>query len=169
MVYVYATILTAFNLLFWVAILFGLPGAWLMILAAAAMDWWLGDETMFGWPVLLTVVALATLGEFLEFILSATGSRSAGGTRRAAALAIAGGIVGAIVGTAFPPPLLGTLIGASLGAFAGSMLGDLWARRPLIHSIEAGRGAALGRFLGTVAKMVVGGVIVAILGAAAFF
>lgn len=169
MVYVYATILTAFNLVFWASILFGLPGAWLMILAAAATDWWLGDAPMFGWPVLLTAVGLAALGEILEFVLGAAGSRSAGGTRRAAALAIAGGIIGAIVGTAFPPPLLGTLIGASLGAFAGSILGDLWAGRPLIHSIDAGRGAALGRFMGTVAKVVVGGIIVVILAAAAFF
>ncbi|MFO8152942.1 DUF456 domain-containing protein [Thioalkalivibrio sp.] len=168
MVYAYATILTILNLAFWASILFGLPGTWLMILAAAATDWWLADTAMFGWPVLLTAIMLATLGEILEFFLSAAGSRGAGGTRRAAALAIAGGIVGAIAGTAFPVPLLGTLIGASLGAFAGSLLGDLWAGRPVLHSIEAGRGAAAGRFWGTVAKVVVGGVIVATLGVAAF-
>ncbi len=168
MIYVYATILTISNLLFWASILFGLPGTWLMILAAAATDLWLVDEAMFGWPVLLTAVVLATLGEILEFYLGAAGSRAAGGSRRAAALAIAGGIIGAIVGTAFPVPLLGTLIGASLGAFIGSLLGDLWAGRPMFLSVEAGRGAAAGRFWGTVAKMAVGGVIVVILGVAAF-
>ncbi|MFO8005653.1 DUF456 domain-containing protein [Thioalkalivibrio sp.] len=168
MVYVYATILTLFNLVFWVSILFGLPGTWLMILAAGATDWWLADNAMFGWPVLLTAIALATLGEILEFFLGAAGSRAAGGSRRAATLAIVGGIVGAIAGTAFPIPLLGTLIGASLGAFIGSLLGDLWAGRPIFHSVEAGRGAAAGRFWGTVAKMVVGAAIVVLLGAAAF-
>ncbi|TVP87170.1 MAG: DUF456 domain-containing protein [Thioalkalivibrio sp.] len=168
MIYVYATILTLSNLLFWVGILFGLPGTWLMILAAAAADWWLVDEAMFGWPVLATAIGLATLGEILEFYLGAAGSRAAGGSRRAAGLAIAGGIVGAIVGTAFPVPLLGTLIGASLGAFVGSLLGDLWAGRAIFQSVEAGRGAAAGRFWGTVAKMAVGGAIVVILGVAAF-
>lgn len=168
MIYVYATILTISNLVFWASILFGLPGTWLMILTAAAVDMWLVDEVMFGWPVLLIAILLATLGEILEFYLGAAGSRAAGGSRRAAALAIAGGIVGAIAGTAFPVPVLGTLIGASLGAFVGSLLGDFWAGRAILQSVDAGREAAAGRFWGTVAKMAVGGAIVVILGFAAF-
>lgn len=167
MIYLYATILVLLNLVFWVAILFGLPGTWLMILAAAVTDWWLTDATLFGWPVLAGAIGLATLGEILEFFLGAAGSRGAGGSRRAAALAIAGGIVGAILGTPVAP-ILGTLIGASIGAFAGSILGDVWAGRPLFRSVEAGKGAAMGRFWGTVAKMVAGGIIVVILGVAAF-
>jgi hypothetical protein len=54
--------------------------------------------------------------------------------------------VGKLVGTALPVPLVGTLIGACLGAFAGSLLGDLWAGSPLFPSVEAGWGAAVGRF-----------------------
>jgi uncharacterized protein YqgC (DUF456 family) len=108
------------------------------------------------------------LGEVLEFMLGAAGARQAGASKRAAALAIAGGILGAIIGTPFPIPVAGTLIGACVGAFAGSLLGDLWARRPLLHSVEAGRGAAVGRFWGTIAKMFVGGAIVLMLGIAAF-
>jgi hypothetical protein len=54
--------------------------------------------------------------------------------------------VGRIVGTALLVPLVGTLIGACLGAFAGSLLGDLWAGSPLFPSVEAGWGAAVGRF-----------------------
>jgi uncharacterized protein len=84
-------------------------------------------------------------------------------------LAIIGSFVGGIVGTALPVPIVGTLTGACLGTFGGSLLGDLWAGRPLFQSLEAGRGAAVGRFWGTVAKLAVGAVIVIILTIAAFF
>jgi uncharacterized protein YqgC (DUF456 family) len=109
------------------------------------------------------------LGEILEFVLGAAGARKAGGSKRAAALAIMGGLLGAVLGTPLPIPIVGTLIGACLGAFAGSLLGDLWAGRPLLRSVGAGRGAAVGRLWGTIAKMLVGAVIVILLGAAPFW
>lgn len=168
MIYVYAVVLTIFNLLFWFSILFNLPGTWLMVLLATLFELWQPGEFMFGWPVLYVAVGLAVLGEALEFVLAAAGARQAGGSKRAAALAIAGGVLGAIMGTALPIPIAGTLIGACIGAFAGSLLGDLWARRPFLRSMQAGRGAAVGRFWGTVAKATVGGVIVFVLGIAAF-
>ncbi len=168
MVFVYAALLTVLNLIFWLAIVFGLPGTWLMILSAAVADWWLAETPLFGTPVLLAAVGLAVLGEILEFFLSAAGSRGAGGSRRGAALAILGGIVGAILGTPIPVPLLGTLIGACIGAFVGALIGDVWAGRPLFHSMAAGKGAAVGRFWGTVSKLIVGGVLVLLLGVAAF-
>lgn len=169
MVYVFATVLTVFNLVFWFGILFNLPGTWLMVLLATAVEWWTPGVFMFSWTVLFVAAGLAMLGEVLEFFLGAAGARQAGASKRAAALAIVGAILGAIVGTPLPIPFVGTLIGACLGAFAGSLLGDLWARRPLLHSVEAGRGAAIGRFWGTAAKSVIGGVIVIVLGIAAFF
>lgn len=168
MIYLYAVVLTLFNLLFWVGILFNLPGTWLMVLFATLLELWQPGEFMFSWTVLYVAVGLAMLGEALEFMLGAAGARQAGGSKRGAALAIAGGIVGAILGTPFPIPIAGTLIGACIGAFVGSLVGDLWARRPLLHSVEAGRGAAAGRLWGTIAKMAVGAVIVVILGIAAF-
>jgi uncharacterized protein YqgC (DUF456 family) len=168
MLYVYATLLTLCNLVFLAGVLFNLPGTWLMVLLAAGVEWWTPEEFMFGWPVLYTVGGLALLGEFLEFVFSAAGSRQAGGSKRGAGFAIAGGVVGAVFGTALPLPVVGTLIGASIGAFAGSILGDLWAGRPLVHSIDAGRGAAVGRFMGTVAKLAIGAIMVVILAVAAF-
>lgn len=169
MVYVYAVVLTVLNLLFWVGILVGLPGTWLMILVSALLEWWQPGHFMFSWTVLLVAAGLALLGEVLEFVLGAAGSRQAGGSKRAAALAIIGSLIGAIAGTALPAPIVGTLIGACLGAFAGSLLGDLWAGRPLFRSFEAGWGAAVGRFWGTIAKLVIGAVIVVLLALAAFF
>jgi uncharacterized protein YqgC (DUF456 family) len=100
------------------------------------------------WTVLSVATGLAALGKVLEFVLGAAGSRRAGGSRRAAALAIVGSLIGGIAGTALPVPMVGTLIGTRLGAFAGSLLGGLWAGRPLFPSFEAGWGAAIGRFWG---------------------
>ena len=167
MIYIYVTGLTVLNLMFWAAILFNLPGTWLMVLLAALIEWWQPDEFLYSWPVLYAAAGLALLGEILEFSLGASGARRAGGSKRGAALAIIGGIVGAVMGTPFAP-ILGTLIGACLGAFAGSLLGDIWAGRPIGHSIDAGTGAAAGRFWGTIAKMAVGGMIVVLLAVAPF-
>jgi uncharacterized protein YqgC (DUF456 family) len=169
MLYVYATLLTLCNLVFLVGVFFNLPGTWLMVLLATAVEWWNPGEYMFGWPVLYAAGGLALLGELFEFVFSAAGTRKAGGSKRAAAIAIVGGVIGAILGTALPVPVAGTLIGASIGAFGGSLLGDLWAGRPLFHSIEAGRGAAIGRLLGTVSKVLIGAVMVLILAVAAYF
>jgi uncharacterized protein len=169
MVYVYAVVLTLLNLVFWVGILFNLPGTWLMILVPALLEWWQPGQFMYSWTVLFVAAGLAVLGEVLEFVLGAAGSRHAGGSKRAAALAILGSLVGGIVGTALPVPIVGTLVGACLGAFAGSLIGDLWAGRPLFPSFEAGWGAAVGRFWGTLSKLAIGAIIVAILAVAAFF
>lgn len=169
MIYVYAVVLTVLNLAFWVGILFNLPGTWLMVLVTALLKWWQPAYIQVSWTVLGVALGLAALGEVLEFVLGAAGSRHAGGSTRAAALAIVGSLVGGIVGMALPVPLLGTLIGACLGAFAGSLIGDLWAGRPLFPSFEAGWGAAVGRFWGTLAKLAIGALIVVLLALAAFF
>lgn len=169
MVYVSAVVLTVLNLVFWVGILFTLPGTWLMVLVTAVLTWWQPGYVQVSWTVLGMAAGLAVLGEVLEFVLGAAGSRHAGGSTRAAALAIVGSLIGGILGTALPVPIVGTLIGACLGAFIGSLIGDLWAGRPLFPSFEAGWGAAVGRFWGTMSKLAVGAIIVVILALAAFF
>lgn len=168
MIYAYAAVLTFFNLLFLIGILFNLPGTWLMLLAAILVDWLQPDVSMFGTPVLVGAVLLALAGELAEFVLGAAGARRSGGSRRGAALAIAGGVVGAVLGLAIPVPVLGSLIGASAGAFVGAVFGDLWAGRRVDHSMESGRGAAYGRFWGTAAKTMLGGIIFVMLTIAAF-
>jgi uncharacterized protein YqgC (DUF456 family) len=169
MVYVYAVVLTLLNLAFWFGIMFNVPGTWLMILFPAILEWWQPGQFMFSWTVLFVALGFAVLGEVLEFVLGAAGSRRAGGSKRAAALAIGGGFIGGIVGTALPVPLFGTLGGACLGAFIGALSGDLWAGHTLSRSIEVGRSAAVGQLSGTVAKLAVGAVIWVIVAFAAFF
>jgi hypothetical protein len=169
MIYVYASLLTLLNIVFWVSIVVNLPGTWLMVLVSALVEWWQPETFMYSWTVLFVAGGLAVLGEVIEFALGAVGSRHAGGSPRGAALAIIGSIIGGILGTLLPVPIVGTLLGACLGAFVGSVVGDLWAGRPLFQSVRAGRGAAVGRFWGTISKLAVGAVIVVVLGLAAFF
>jgi uncharacterized protein YqgC (DUF456 family) len=168
MIYVYAILLTLLNLAFWASILVSVPGTWLMLLVSVLVEWWHPGTFLYSWTVLLVAGGLAVLGEVLEFALGAVWSRQAGGSPRGAVLAILGSIVGGILGTALPVPIVGTLIGACLGAFTGSVVGDLWTGQPLVRSISAGRGAAVGRFWGTMSKLTVGAVMVVILGLAAF-
>ena len=168
MVYVYAVVLTLINLLCWVSILFGLPGTWLMVLFPVLLKWWQPDQFMVSWTVIEVAVGLAVLGEVLEFVLGAAGSRRTGGSTRGAVLALVGSIVGGIMGIALPVPLVGPLLGACLGAFVGALLGNLWAGRTLFQSLAAGRGAAMGQFWGTVLKLAIGAIIAIMLAIAAF-
>jgi uncharacterized protein YqgC (DUF456 family) len=140
-----------------------------MVLVTAVLKWWQPGYVLVSWTVLGVAAGLALLGEVLEFALGAAGARHSGGSTRATALAILGSLIGGIVGTALPVSLVGTLLGACLGAFAGSLIGDLWAGRPLFPSFEAGWGAAVGRFWGTISKLTIGAIIVVVLALAAFF
>jgi uncharacterized protein len=140
-----------------------------MVLVTAVLKWWQPGYVQVSWTMLGLATGLAVLGEVLECVLGAAGSRRTGGSPRAAALAIVGSLIGGILGTALPVPIVGTLIGACLGAFMGSLIGDLWAGRPLFPSFEAGWGAAVGRFWGRVSKLAIGAIMVVVPALAAFF
>ncbi len=147
----------------WLAQLVGLPGNWAIVTVAALYAWLLPGEhlTAIGWRAVGILLALAVLGEIVEFAAGAVGVSTAGGSRRGAVLAIAGSLVGGIVGLfiGLPIPVIGSLVSAvlfgGLGALAGAVLGETWKGRDFDASLEIGKAAFLGRLLGTVAKMVV--------------
>ncbi len=133
-----------------------LPGTWLIVLATGLVAWWRWDQQTIGWYALAAVLGLAILGEVLEFIAGALGARTAGASKRAAAIAIVGGVIGAIAGTPLIPiPIVGTLVGAAIGAGLGSVLGDKWAGRQWGEALKGGQGAAIGKLGGSVAKLTV--------------
>ena len=140
----------------------------MMILFPVLLKWWQPDQFMVSWTVLGVAVGLAALGEVLDLVLGAAGSRRTGGTTRGAVLALAGSIVGGLMGVALPVPLVGPLLGACLGAFVGALVGNLWAGRKLFQSLAAGRGAAIGQFWGTILKLALGAIIAIILTIDAF-
>jgi uncharacterized protein YqgC (DUF456 family) len=147
----------------WLVQLVGLPGNWAIVIIAALYAWLLPGEhaTAIGWRAVGILLALAVLGEIVEFAAGAMGVSTAGGSRRGAVLAIAGSLVGGIVGlfVGLPIPVVGSLVSAvlfgGLGALVGAMLGETWKGRDFDASLEIGKAAFLGRLLGTVAKMVI--------------
>ena len=84
-------------------------------------------------------------------------------------MALFGSVVGAVVGmfVGIPIPIVGSLIAAivfaGLGAAAGAVLGEsLFGSSQWNSSREIGLAAFRGRVLGTLAKMLVGSVMVAV-------
>ncbi len=170
MLYVYATGLVLANVVWLFLTVLGLPGNWLMVLTAAVMTWWTwGEDPMFSITVLIAATVIGLVGELLEFLLGAVGARKAGGSRRAAAMSIVGAVAGGIVATfLIPIPILGTLIGVCAGAFIGATTTEIVIGKEIGASLQSGRGAAVGRLYGTVAKVIVGGLMFALLAVAAF-
>ncbi len=154
----------------WVLTLFGLPGIWLIPLAGVGFDFLVSSHPRLEvtWPVILALVLLGMVGEACEFLAGAAGVARQGGSRFSAFLALvgsfAGGIVGAVVG--LPIPVIGSVVGvllfASLGALVGAVLGEDFHGRDFNGSLGVGVAAFWGRLLGSLAKTLVGGIMVAV-------
>jgi uncharacterized protein len=155
---------------FWSLNLFGLPGNWLIVAASFLYAWLIsGDGSgVMRWTVVAIVTSLALVGELVELGASATGVRRVGGSRRGAVMALIGSVVGAMTGlfVGVPIPVIGSVIAAflfaGLGAFFGAMLGELTAGRSLTSSWKIGRAAFRGRLFGTLAKALIGAVMVGV-------
>lgn len=154
----------------WFLTLVGMPGNWLMVLAAAIYRVWGPQEERIALATstVIVLLSLAILGEILEFVLGAVTATRAGGGRRAAVGALAGGMAGAIGGmfVGIPIPIIGSLISAVLFAAFGAMVGAYLAQSSMREWQEQqkawtiGKAAFWGRLGGTVAKLGVGTVMV---------
>lgn len=171
--WLWAVLLLLFMLACWATNLIGLPGNWLGLAAAALYAWLMPDHRCdFGWLVLIILLVLAIVGEIVEGVAGAAGSTHAGGSRRSAVLAILGaglgGILGLFVGIPIPVigPVIAALLFSSVGALAGGMLGEVWVGRTLPECWSVGHAAFWGRLFGTLGKVLVGGVMVAVVAAA---
>jgi uncharacterized protein YqgC (DUF456 family) len=170
----WACLLSVVLLVGWCLNVFGLPGNWMNVAAAACYAYLLpADERVsISWWVVGAVLLLAILGELVETLAGAAGASRAGGSWRGAALGIlgsfVGGVVGAIVGLPIPivGPIIAVLIFASAGALAGAMLGERWKGRDWETTWRVGHAAFWGRLLGTVGKVCIGSVIVVVVLAA---
>ncbi len=138
--------------------LVGLPGGWIMVTGAVAIELsdtlWGGSDT-WGWLTIGICLGLMIVGEIIELVASGLGSKVGGGSNRAMFGAIVGSVVGAILGTPLIPiPLIGTLIGAVLGAFIGTVLAELTHKEPpeMSQIAKSATGATIGRILGVLGK-----------------
>ena len=142
-------------------VLVSMPGTWIMIALAVGLEFlqrlWAptGSPWMFPWWIFIIVIAIAALGEFLEFIAGAFGAKKGGASKKGMLGALIGGVLGAIVGTfVIPIPLIGSLLGAIAGSALGAIIGELNAGPDveLKDTIKPATGAVIGRILGTLAK-----------------
>jgi len=161
MTWLWIALLIAALLTGWALTLLGMPGNWLMVAVAAIYAYFgpEGGRADLGTPMVLSLLAMATAGEWLEFLAGALGAAKGGGSRRGIVLAVAGsiafGLVGLFVGLPVPVvgPVLGAVLFAALGALVGAMIGERWRGRDWPTSWRVGRGAFIGRLLGTAAKL----------------
>jgi uncharacterized protein YqgC (DUF456 family) len=168
--YLVAIALIVLSCLAWLSTLLTLPGNWIVVGLAALFAWWFPAEAGRGiaWQTVGVAAALAAVGELIEFTAGAAGAAKHGASRRAVALSLIGAMLGSFAGlvVGLPIPVLGPLIvavvGGAAGAFAGAYLGETWKGRTEAEKIAAGHGAFMGRIWGTLGKLAVGAVIVAI-------
>ncbi|MBL1216286.1 MAG: DUF456 domain-containing protein [Planctomycetes bacterium] len=152
--------------------LIGLPGAWLVI-AVGIVCHWLQDWTWFSWWTIGGCIALALVGEVLEFASGAAGTHWAGGSKRSGAGALIGALVGGLAGSMFPP-IIGALIWGVVGAGVGAIVAeitvhdDTGAPRTMKQTLGIGGGAAAGRLAGTISKLAVTAIIAIVMFVAAW-
>lgn len=165
-----------FGLLCVLLVVAGLPGTWLLIAAAIAidcLDWlWLppGSPLTFHPLTIIAAVLVGLVGEALEFALSAAGAKRFGATKRGMLGAVIGGVVGALAGTALIwIPIVGTFIGALAGTAAGAIIGETSdGKKTMREAAQPAIGAVIGRVLGTLAKLPIAVIVLAILAVAVF-
>ena len=147
------TLVVSAWVLAWLLVIIGLAGTLLpalpgtpIMLAGMALMAWLNDFARIGLGTLLGLTALTLLAQFLDFVATAEGARRFGAGRGA----ILGATLGLLVGLFFGIP--GMLLGPFIGAVIGHRLGEA----TLDDSVRAGVGASIGVLVGTVAKIVIG-------------
>ncbi|MFM8357525.1 MAG: DUF456 family protein, partial [Verrucomicrobiota bacterium] len=124
------------------AVLPGLPGPPVILLAALCHRLWFGDRGAAGW-VLVLLALMTALSLVLDLLATAVGARKLGSTWRG----VMGATLGALLGLLWMP--LGLLLGPLLGAF----LLELSAGKEWREAGKAGAGAALGLLAGVAGKL----------------
>lgn len=163
LLYVTASLFVIIGAVCVLSILLTLPGSWIMIGLACAIELadglYLpeGDRATFGLWILLGCAVLAAIGEGLELLAGMLGARKAGSSRRGMFGALVGGILGAILGIFIPVPIIGSLIGAVIGTFVGAIVAETSHDGASVSgSIKPATGATIGRILGTLSKLPIG-------------
>ncbi len=141
--------------------IFGLPANWIILILVGLWKYIYPDAANLTTMFFVLMLTLAIIGEILEFALQVVKAKKYGSSSSGTFA----GVVGAIIGAIVLAPLffgIGALIGALLGAYIGCFIMEVAKGRPLSEAREAAFGAMVGRFLGTVVKCGIGGVMLAL-------
>jgi uncharacterized protein YqgC (DUF456 family) len=147
------TLLALVLLISLIIIPLGLPGTWVMLIAAMTYLW-LSPAAPFGWMVIVGCLVVAVIGEVLEFMFAAGYTKKYGGSNRAAWGAIIGGLIGVVIGV--PIPVIGSIIGGFVGAFAGALVAEFSTGTSAEGATRAATGATIGRAMAIALKTVAG-------------
>jgi uncharacterized protein len=169
-----AILLIVVLLICWMMSLLGMPGNWLIVAFTALYSYFVSTTSSeaIGWRVVGLLIVLAAIGEIVELLVGVAGTAKAGGSIRSNVLALFGSITGSILGVfiGLPIPLVGpifaALLFAALGAMVGAFIGETWAGKTSVDSWQVGKAAFIARLLGTLGKMLIGAVMVAVVLAA---
>ncbi len=136
-----------------------LPANW--VLLGGILLWsWTHPELNLGLSFFLPLIAIAVLGEAIEFASQYIGGKKYGATGKGNLGAFIGAIIGAIACAPFFFGL-GALFGAVGGAYFGCFVFERIHGRPADEAWRAAKGAMLGRVLGLIVKIGLGGVMFA--------
>ena len=102
---------------------------------------------------ILTLLIIAVIIEFLEYLIIAFGARRYGATKLGVIAAILGGVGGSISGF-FISPVLGAIIGGFIGVIVGTLGIELIRGKSIRDSLYATFGAVLGRVGGLTIKAI---------------
>ena len=130
--------------------LIGLPGNWLIFLAAAGYGYWQQFTSING-TLLLLLFGLLLLGEVVEFAAGAWGAKKEKASLAAMAAASLGGVAGGLLGTALLP-VIGSLLGAFGGAFLASYGIEYWVTGNREKSVRVGKSVLAAQAAGMVIK-----------------
>lgn len=163
---VWAVLLVIASVVSWLLNLVGLPGNWLIVLCGGLYAQFgpAMGRTDIDFKIVITLAILALCGELIELGAGAVGTKKAGGSKRGAVLALIGSLIGGTLGlfVGSPIPVIGPIVAAvvfaGLGALAGAVLGERWKGRDLEESLRVGEAAFWSRLLGTLGKVLIGGV-----------
>lgn len=133
--------------------LIGLPGNWLIFLAAAGYGW-LRDFNGMSVNFFLLLLGLLLLGELVEFVAGAVGAKRQKASLPTIVAAAIGGVAGGITGTLLMP-VVGSLLGAFGGAFLASYGVEYLITGNSSQSAKVAKGVLVAQLAGMVVKTAV--------------
>ncbi len=137
----------------WLLAVFQLPGTWFILAATTVYDWHFEWKSI-TWQVLAVMAVLAVVAEVADLLAGMKGAQKAGASRAASWGALVGGICGMIAFTPLIPiPILGSILGGLLGCFGGAFIVERYFHGDTGKSAKVGLGAAIGRLVGLLIKL----------------
>ena len=140
--------------------IFNLPGNFVILGLSVLLGWYDSFENI-NIKIVVILVALALLGELVEFLVGVIGAKKYNTSNKAIIVSIIFGIAGGIL---FAPLFLGfgALLGAFCGAYIGALLVELLNGKSFNNSLNSAWGVFLGKIGGTFSKIIIGVIMIII-------